>query len=145
MAKRKTPEQSVQELCMDIRREIAHWIDLNENGGYDPFYPDGVNMNLTRNHVVYEKRQIVELCVEHGIPFPEELYLPIPPEVDDYYMANLKQKRRLELIGHPERITDNLVQQASSRRRLLRQASCGICECLEEREWTVGEVVHRGS
>lgn len=103
--RKKTPEEKIQELCADIRREIAHWIDLNENGGYDPFYPDGVNMNLTRNHIIYDKSQIVELCEKHGIPFPEEMYFPIPPEVDDYYMANLKQKRRLELIGHPERIT----------------------------------------
>lgn len=103
--KKKTPEQEIQELCMDIRREIAHWIDLNENGGYDPFYADGTNMNLTRNHIIYDKRQIMELCEKHGIPFPEEMYLPLPPEVDEYYMASLKQKRRLELIGHPERIT----------------------------------------
>ena len=62
-------------------------------------------MNLTRNHIIHDKRLIVELCVEHDIPFPEEMYFPIPPEVDEYYMANLEQKRRLELIGHPERIT----------------------------------------
>lgn len=105
MAKRKTPEQSVQELCRNIRQEIAHWIDLNENGGQDPFYADGTNMNLVRNHIIYDKRQIMELCAEHGISLPEEMYLPIPPEVDMYYMANLKQKRRLQLIGHPERIT----------------------------------------
>lgn len=104
MAK-KTPEQEIKGLCRDIRREIAHWQDLNEHGGQDPFYPDGVNMNLTRNHIIYDKRQIMELCGKHGIPFPEEMYLPLPPEVDQYYMANLKQKRRLELIGHPDRIT----------------------------------------
>ena len=110
MAKRKTPEQSVQELCRNIRQEIAHWIDLNENGGSDPFYPDGVNMNLTRNHIIYDKSQIMELCAEHGIPFPEEMYLPVPPETDDYYMASLEQKRRLELIGHPERITTKRIK-----------------------------------
>ncbi len=105
MAKKKTPEQEIQELCKDIRREIERWINLNEHGGQDPFYADGTNMNLTRNHIIYDKRQIMELCAEHGISLPEEMYLPIPPKVDEYYMASLKQKRRLELIGHPERIT----------------------------------------
>ena len=28
-----------------------------------------------------------------------------PPKVNDYYMANLKQKDRVQRIGHPEKIT----------------------------------------
>lgn len=62
-------------------------------------------MNLTRNHIIYAKRQISDICERHGISLPEEMYLPTPPEVDNYYMANLKQKRRVELIGHHEKIT----------------------------------------
>ena len=103
--KKKTPEQELKTLCNNIRREIDHWENINQNGCSDPFYADGINMNLTRNHIIYAKRQIVEICERHGIPIPEEMYLPTPPQVDDYYMANLKQKRRVNMIGHPERIT----------------------------------------
>lgn len=103
--KKKTPEQEVKCLCADIKTEIAHWKDINQNGCNDPFWSDGCSMNLTRNHVIYAKYQIREICKEHGMSYPEELYFPTPPEVDDYYMANMKQKRRLQLIGHPEKIT----------------------------------------
>lgn len=103
--KKKTPEQELKALCKNIRQEIDHWEDINQNGCNDPGYADGTNMNLTRNHIIYAKRQIVEICERHGIPIPEEMYLPTPPQVDDYYMASMKQKRRVNMIGHPERIT----------------------------------------
>ena len=103
--KKKTPEQELKELCNEIRQEIDRWEDINQNGCNDPFWPDGSNMNLTRKHIIHAKRQIAQVCDEHSIPVPEEMYLPVPPEVSDYYMANLKQKRRVERIGHPERIT----------------------------------------
>ena len=103
--KKKTPEQELNELRKNIRQEVDHWEHINQNGCNDPGYADGTNMNLTRNHIIYAKRQIVEICERHGIPIPEEMYLPTPPQVDDYYMANLKQKRRVNMIGHPERIT----------------------------------------
>ena len=107
MKKKKTPEQEIQGLCIDIRMEIVNWMHMNESGCQDPFYADGTNMNLTRNHIIYDKQRIREICEEHGIPLPEEAYLPTPPEVDIYYMATLKDKGRIERVafGCPERIT----------------------------------------
>ena len=103
--KKKTPEQTIEILAQDIVREVGAWEYKNENGCSDPFWTDGMNMNLNRNHIIYDKRKIAQICEEHGILIPEEMYLPTPPEVDDYYMANLKQKRRVEMIGNRERIT----------------------------------------
>lgn len=103
--KKNTPEQKIKNLCADIIREIGHWEHMNVHGGSDPFWSDGVNMNLTRNHIISDKRKIAEICMENNMPLPEEMYIPIPPVVDDYYMANLKQKDRVERIGHRERIT----------------------------------------
>lgn len=108
--KKKTSEQELKALCNNIRQEIDHWDDINRNGCNDPFWSDGCNMNLTRNHIIYAKRQIVEICERHGIPIPEEMYLPTPPQVDDYYMASMKQKRRVDMIGHPERITTKRIK-----------------------------------
>lgn len=103
--KKKTPEQELKELCSDIRQEIEHWEDINKNGCNDPFWPDGCNMNLTRNHIIYAKYRIAQICAVNKFPIPEEAYLPTPPKVDDYYMSKLTQKRRLEMIGHRDRIT----------------------------------------
>ena len=94
--KKKT--DAVESLRADIKREIAHWIALNEYGGQDPSWPDGVNMNLTRNHVIYDKRQLKEICEDRKIDLPEEYFLPTPPQVDDGYMATLKQKRRVAML-----------------------------------------------
>lgn len=55
-------------------------------------------MNLTRNHIISYKRDVAGLCEETGMQLPEEYFLKIPPEVDDNYMANLKQKARVERL-----------------------------------------------
>lgn len=96
--KKETPEQQLNLLCRLIIRERDNWNYINENGCNDPFWPDGCNMNLTRNHIISYKRDIAELCEENGMPLPEEYFLKIPPEVDDNYMANLKQKARVERL-----------------------------------------------
>lgn len=96
--KNDTPEKQLTELCSKLTHERATWNHINENGCNDPFWPDGCNMNLTRNHIISYKRDIAELCEENGMPLPEEYFLKIPPEVDDNYMANLKQKARVERL-----------------------------------------------
>lgn len=107
MSKHKelSPEEKIKSLRADIMKEIGHWEYINAHGCNDPFWPDGTNMHLTRNHIIHDKRQISEICTENNLPLLEEMYLPTPPEVDDYYMANLKQKKRVERIGNRERMT----------------------------------------
>ena len=104
--KKKTPDQELKETCESILRERNHWNYINENGCNDPFWPDGCNMNLTRNHIIYYRKKIEMLCEEHKLPLPEEYYLKVPPVVDDNYMANLKQEKRVErLIQQGNRLT----------------------------------------
>ena len=99
MAKRKqTPEQKLTALTADLEREITHWKHLYEDGGSDPSWPDGTNLNLTRNHVIYDKREIRKLCTENYLSLPETYFLPTPPQVSDSYMANLNQTRRVERL-----------------------------------------------
>ena len=101
--KEETPEKKVKSYSEQIRKEIGQWKDINQNGCNDPFWPDGCNMNLTRNHIIYEQEQIRKICEENQITLPEEYYLSIPPEVDMNYMANLKQRDRVKRIfsdGH---------------------------------------------
>lgn len=93
-----TPEQNIKKCANNIVREIAAWKHLQEFGGNDPFWADGCNMNLTRNHILSYKREIREICEENDIVLPEEYYLPTPPEVDDNYMASLEQKERVERL-----------------------------------------------
>lgn len=88
----------IEECSEGIKERTEHWKRLNEHGGNDPFGTDGENMNLTRNHILYYKQRLRRNHEETGAPLPEEYYLPTPPEVDNNYMANLKQKERVERL-----------------------------------------------
>ena len=103
MARRKkTLQEQINVEAEEIKREIAHWCYMREYGCSDPSWPDGVNMNLTRNHVIYGKRRLEELCAEAGVDLPEEYYLPIPPEVPKWYMADMTGDRAKKLMRlHP--------------------------------------------
>lgn len=100
----QTAEDKVKEYCQCICREIEHWKDINQNGCNDPFWSDGCNMNLTRNHIIYAQEKVRKICEENQILLPEEYYLSAPPEVDNQYMANLKQKDRVERIFFQRKI-----------------------------------------
>lgn len=57
MKKRLNP---IEEYAAQIVREIGHWNYILENGCNDPFWPDGTNLNLTRNHIISYKREIAD-------------------------------------------------------------------------------------
>ena len=88
----------LEELVRELERDYARWEQVYMAGSKDPFWPDGCNMNLTRNHIISYKRDIAELCEKAGMSLPEEYFLKIPPEVDDNYMANLKQQARVDRL-----------------------------------------------
>lgn len=76
----KTPDQKKRskQLGKEIRDSRKRYEDLRVHGGSDPFWSDGVNMNLCRNHVMYFRKQVeTELDPEN---YPEEYFLEIPAE-----------------------------------------------------------------
>lgn len=106
MKRNTTPKQRIKECVNKLVKEIDIWRHIQEQGCNDPFWTDGCNMNLIRNHILYYKRQIRGICEENSISLPDEYYLPTPPEVEDGYMANTKQKERVvRLRNHGVKIT----------------------------------------
>lgn len=91
----KTPTADIQlsNLSKDIVSEISQWNYIYTNGGSDPFYEDGGNLNLTRNHIISDKNQIRELCKKYKLPLPPEYELPTPLELDNAYMARADEIR----------------------------------------------------
>jgi hypothetical protein len=67
----------------------ARWEHLYTQGGSDPFWADGGNLNLVRNHIIYERRILEGLGY-----FPEIYGREIPPEVDPDYMARADEIKR---------------------------------------------------
>lgn len=107
MARRKkTLAEQISAEAEEIRREIAHWCYMREHGCSDPSWSDGANMNLTRNHVIYGKRRLEELCAEAGVDLPEEYYLPSPPEAPERYMADMTSDRAKKLMQLDPFLTD---------------------------------------
>ena len=81
-----------EELGRMIAESLSQWRFLKEHGGSDPFWPDGTNMNLVRNHVIYYKRQC-ESELDPG-DYPPEYQLETPPEVDVNYVARAEEIRK---------------------------------------------------
>lgn len=91
MAKEKIPDQKLKALCNEIRDRIDRWNLLKTQGGSDPFWEDGMNMNLVRNQVVFCREEVKKICDRNDIPLPEEYWVSVPPKVPDYYMAKPKE------------------------------------------------------
>ena len=65
-----------EELGAKIAEERKHWDYLYHHGGSDPTWEDGCNLNLTRNHIIYCRRQ----CEDELQPgeYPAEYYDALP-------------------------------------------------------------------
>ena len=107
--KRTSVTVRVARLEAQVQADVNHWHDLMANGCNDPFWPDGVNLNLVRNHIIYGLRQIAELNASErqlsmfdasGAMTNNALDdSRIPPKVDDNYMvkARYENGRRVKL------------------------------------------------
>lgn len=61
------------------RRELEHWQDMFAHGCSDPAWPDGCNLNLTRNHIIATLRGLRDLGEDTSSEY-------IPPEVENGLM-----------------------------------------------------------
>lgn len=76
------------ELESKLIASYEEWEYYHEYGGHDPFNEDGVNMNLIRNHILHYRMQLEELDY-----FPEIMERPVPPEMENTYMARAEEIR----------------------------------------------------
>lgn len=60
--KRDGPKERLKQTVKDCLERYQHWQKLYEDGGSDPFYTDGANLALVRNHIIYYKKQMEEVC-----------------------------------------------------------------------------------
>ena len=102
MGKKKyNPHKEIEECCSTLRTTPSKWIHHRDYGCNDPFWADGCNMNLLRNHMIYAKNRIQSVCQGYGILPPEELNIPIPPYVDENYFAdpNCDRAKKYQMFG----------------------------------------------
>lgn len=115
MKKKVSVEERISELVQQIEKSYNRWESLRDGGGCDPFWADGVGMNLVRNHIIYDKNQIQELLSSE-----EQLSLfapsysvetrPTPPKVPDNYMCptGIHFESRMKTIFDASRVVYSL-------------------------------------
>ena len=97
--KKIDPNKEIESNCKILRSTPGRWIHHRDEGCQDPFWSDGVNMNLLRNHMICAKKEILRLCEEYQIPEPKELFIPIPPYVGSNYFAKPNSDRAQRVLS----------------------------------------------
>lgn len=64
-----------------IKRSFERHEELLTEGGQDPLWPDGVNANLVRNHIIYDQAQAKEYAEAHGLSVPPVVTRAVPGAV----------------------------------------------------------------
>ena len=86
------PRKAIQEdYEASLKLSFSRWESLYQYGGSDPFWSDGCNLNLVRNHIINYKRLITETMPPEQ--YPEIYFRDTPPEVDRDYMARANEIR----------------------------------------------------
>lgn len=94
-----SPEQQLSEAIAGHNQSYDQWEHYHKYGGQDPFWPDGSNMQLIRNHIIYYKRQMKEICDNLSCELPECYERELPPEVPQGYMARKEEIHDNALIA----------------------------------------------
>lgn len=110
----------------NLTDSFERWEHLYTYGGSDPLWEDGCNLNLLRNHIIYNKKKLEEL--EY---FPEIYYRQTPPEVDDRYMARVDEIREHAKKSLAKYTADkNFQYLQKNASRLNKKQAEEICCCL---------------
>ena len=64
-------------------------------------------MNLLRNHLIYYKRLIREVCAENDFDLPAEAFYPDLPYVDENYFVKPNSERAKRIKNFPNWKTRN--------------------------------------
>lgn len=92
----------------ELEKSYAQWDEVFTRGGSDPFWTDGVNLELVRNHIIYYKEQLAKQ--ENSLfGLPDIYYRELPPEIDPNYMARPDEirenaRKAMEIIDADENL-----------------------------------------
>lgn len=117
----------------ELEKEYARWDEVFTYGGSDPFWTDGVNLELIRNHILYYKAQLAKQ--ENSLlGLPEAYYRETPPEVDPNYMAR------------PDEIRENACKameiiDADKNLKFVREQSASLSE-QQIKQWCIPAIIN---
>lgn len=94
--------------AVELEKEYARWDEVFTKGGSDPFWSDGVSLNLVKNQIIYYKTQLANQ--ENSLlGLPDAYYRELPPEIDPNYMARSDEirenaRKAMEIIDADENL-----------------------------------------
>ena len=94
MSRKNQSKQSLETLVAECEERFSRWAEIYENGCDDPTWPDGVNLNLVRNHILITQKRIKEHCGVSNEEMPDIALRELPPKLDSEYMANAEEIRK---------------------------------------------------
>lgn len=122
MAKRtKTATEQLQEHVNTCAKEYEHWKALRTDGGTDPNWSDGVNLNLVRTHIICAKKEIRRTCDKFKLVIPAIYFRALPPVMPvDFFVMDGKNynPQRIERIRNLRGKEDESPQKAPVQLRL---------------------------
>lgn len=89
-ASQNSPESQLKIYAERLQSDFDRRDYLLANGGTDPNYTDGYNINFKRRHIIINKKKIGEICEEHNLPYPDIYFRETPDDVDELYMVNVE-------------------------------------------------------
>ncbi|MDR1093473.1 MAG: hypothetical protein LBL66_04920 [Clostridiales bacterium] len=81
----KKEKEQQEDYGLKLQESHDRWAHIYEYGCSGPFYPDGVNLDLVRNHISYYRRKIKETMTPEN--YPAAYFKEVPPKVDYNYIA----------------------------------------------------------
>ena len=100
MKRKITEKEQLEKYKKELEETFKRWDTIVVDGCNDPFWSDGCNINLVRNHILYYKNKIYDLSISLSLPLPSIYFIPTPPIVPNNYLARGKegQEKRWERI-----------------------------------------------
>ena len=117
----------------ELEKAYAQWDEVFTQGGSDPFWTDGVNLELTRNHILYYKEQLAKQ--ENSLfGLPDVYYRETPPEVDPNYMARPDEirenaRKAMEIIDADENL------------KFVREQATNLSEA-QLKQWSIATIIN---
>ena len=89
---------TLKELDKCLTDEYTFWKEIYEGVYSDVDVKDGVNLNIVRNHILYEKHRCEEILGDNFHLYPDSYFYPVPVELPDDFMVSTR-KMPLPVLG----------------------------------------------
>lgn len=82
---------TLMEIDKCIVDEYTFWKEIFEGQYSDLDVKDGVNLNIVRSHILFEKNRCEEILGDNYHLYPDSYFYPIPEELPEDFMVSTKR------------------------------------------------------